>query len=1157
MNIHGRSGGARGRSASVARWAALVALALTAGACGGSSGGGGGSDRHRVSGTISGAVAPGVTVTISGTSGTTSTTTGTDGAFAFDGLASGAYTVTPSLSGYTFSPASRAVTLSGADLGGQDFTSAAVATGRSISGTISGAITAGVTLTLTNAATSAQRTATTGASGTYAFPGLEDGVYVVAASRDGYAFAPASLVVTVSGANQAGIDFAGEVASGATHVIQGTLSGATRAGVLITMTSSPSALRRSPALRASLAAGASTTVTDASGNFRFAGMLDGSYTLTPSKPGFDFQPASLSASVAGGDVKGLAFAAAAAPETYAISGTVSGAVKAGVIVALTQGDTLVAHATTDESGAYRFEGLANGSYTVTPHKAGYTFSPASASVSVSGADVSGTRFAADADAVTHSLSGVVSGAVKAGVTITVTGASITASATTDEQGAFTVSGLADGSYAVTPSGAGYAFDPVSLTADVHGQDVALPAPFLARAATAGHTISGKISGGASAGVEVRLTGDATGTTTTDSAGGYAFAGMADGSYVVTPLQAGYTFAPESASVKVAGADVSGKDFVATAAGGGYTLSGTVTGPWVEGIAVTLGGTSQATTTTDAHGAYRFEGLAPGDYLVTPSLAGYDYAPEQHSVTITTSDVVRDFQASSTVPGLAISGTVSYAGVLGGRVRIQAYAFDSLNDGGVSAETVIEASGPFTVPFTLRGLPPAKYVVSAFLDAYDLGLPNAIVPQDTLASTGQNEVILVDADLNGFAIDLQDMPEQAPQAPANFFAFGGDSSALLRFDGPRDSTTSYRIAWGTDADASSGGVVDVGARHDLRLIDGLENGKSYYFKIAGVSGTRVGDYSSPFGPVEIGAPAGEFTISGVVSLPTAARGPLYVFFYDPRAYPPRAYFQRIAGPATQQAYRLSLPPGSYYTTAAVDMDRDGVIAAGDLVSEQGSGDELTITADTALDFTLTDEGAVATALTQAWSYGSSELVGLQLLVNDVAKEVVNVTLVSGRGLPVPCDLGQFASKGRSLDAKRLGAVPGDVYRFRVQYSDGSVETLEATVGGILGYAQDLAVVTAAPQSATVPLFTWAAPASPPASFSYELEVTGSQQAQPAPSQDAAIWWYALDRTQHQVAYNADGRAMLQELVPAYGLEHFHWSVTVRDARGNTSTRVVDY
>jgi len=78
--------------------------------------------------------------------------------------------------------------------------------------------------------------------------------------------------------------------------------------------------------------------------------------------------------------------------TYAISGTVSGAVLADVRVSVAGAAT--ASAVTDTSGRYSIGGLADGSYSVSAALAGYTFTPASRSVTISGANVVDQNFVA-------------------------------------------------------------------------------------------------------------------------------------------------------------------------------------------------------------------------------------------------------------------------------------------------------------------------------------------------------------------------------------------------------------------------------------------------------------------------------------------------------------------------------------------------------------------------------------------------------------------------------------------------------------------------------------------------------------------------------------------------------------------------------------------
>jgi len=81
---------------------------------------------------------------------------------------------------------------------------------------------------------------------------------------------------------------------------------------------------------------------------------------------------------------------------YTISGTVDGDELEGITLTLTGGDTS-ATTTTASDGSYTLAGLNNGTFTVTPSLSGYTFTPASASVSVSDADETGVDFTGTED----------------------------------------------------------------------------------------------------------------------------------------------------------------------------------------------------------------------------------------------------------------------------------------------------------------------------------------------------------------------------------------------------------------------------------------------------------------------------------------------------------------------------------------------------------------------------------------------------------------------------------------------------------------------------------------------------------------------------------------------------------------------------------------
>jgi alpha-L-fucosidase len=94
---------------------------------------------------------------------------------------------------------------------------------------------------------------------------------------------------------------------------------------------------------------------------------------------------------------------------FEISGTVTSGASALMAVTINLSGAAAKSTTTDSNGNYSFSGLANGAYTITPSKTGYTFTHATIDVNVSGADVTGQNFAARLGAATLvSPSGTIS-----------------------------------------------------------------------------------------------------------------------------------------------------------------------------------------------------------------------------------------------------------------------------------------------------------------------------------------------------------------------------------------------------------------------------------------------------------------------------------------------------------------------------------------------------------------------------------------------------------------------------------------------------------------------------------------------------------------------------------------------------------------------------
>jgi hypothetical protein len=319
------------------------------------------------------------------------------------------------------------------------------------------------------------------------------------------------------------------------------------------------------------------------------------------------------------------------PPYHRISGTLHGDQPPGGAAVVLDG---YARSGTTASGPFVFSSLVNGSYSLTPKAPGYTFTPPVRTVSIFNQDVGGQDFTARADV--HRVSGTVSGAVAAGVSVTLTGAASFGTAT-DADGHYAFDAVPDGLYTATPQAPGYRFEPPSRTATVNGAHVD-GVDFTSQ--RAGHSFSGTVSGAVQTGVTVALAGPSTAATTTDALGHYAFAGLSDGAYTATPTLAGYAFAPASRTAAVAGLDVSGQDFTASIVAGTHLTWGYVSGAVLSGVTITLysmpSGVVAATAVTGADGSWSLR-VPDGHYDAVPSLAGYAFEPQGLGFSVSGAD----------------------------------------------------------------------------------------------------------------------------------------------------------------------------------------------------------------------------------------------------------------------------------------------------------------------------------------------------------------------------------------------------------------------------------------------------------------------------------------------------------------------------------------
>lgn len=183
----------------------------------------------------------------------------------------------------------------------------------------------------------------------------------------------------------------------------------------------------------------------------------------------------------------------------------------------------------------------------------------------------------------------------------------------------------------------------------------------ASSGSSGNAVSGSVTNVAGApldAIPLALKGAATQNTATDTSGNYGFTGLANGKYVVMPVNTLYKFRPASRAIALTGTAVTNQNFTAKQSSSpSFTLSGVVSGAVIQNVIVTLNGDNTGSTFTDASGNYSFSGLDAGTYTVSAQSTRYSFIILNPITIVSLNSTANNFVANA-VP----SGTLNFTTV---------------------------------------------------------------------------------------------------------------------------------------------------------------------------------------------------------------------------------------------------------------------------------------------------------------------------------------------------------------------------------------------------------------------------------------------------------------------------------------------------------------
>ncbi|HZL37246.1 MAG TPA: FG-GAP-like repeat-containing protein, partial [Tepidisphaeraceae bacterium] len=631
-------------------------------------------------------------------------TTDANGYFTFTGLYDGAHNL--SLSGYFIgSNAPVTITTTTDALGLQLLaTKAGQITGK-VTAASSGQPLPNILVLCTGQTTGQSFEVLTAADGSYSFDTLPADTYAVSVSANGYVSNSINGVVIALGQTVSNEGFA--LAAGAT--ISGTVSSQAGASPLAGAT----ILAQSQTTNFT-----SATATAADGTFSLADLAADTYAIECTLPGYLTQTITGVQVVADGNMSGRDFSLVAAAS---IQGTLANASDespvANASLTVTDGAGNTFYANTDATGAFAFNDLPQGTYSVAYNPtnalplqqtftviAGQTLTGVSLQVQVGGA-IAGTVIIANSGAPLEDVP-----------VFAITPAGAELDTRSDVNGHYSFANLDAGTYQVNVVGAparnAQAVKVVQLDGTLVSANIAI---------SYSTTISGTLLDAAGSPIQGSVSlyegGELVTTAQSDSSGTYGFLLSQGGQFELQGVASSATFAPISLTIN------SGDNAVQNIAAGSSTLTLNMSSPGASptGTPVNLfeytgnGLIYCESTNLDSNGDATFGAMAQGSYRVTIDTAdGYG---AMQTVAVAT---------PTAAANIALSQLISVSGIISGPAGTSlsgamVYLTDAANTVLSAAQTQADGS------YTLTPVPSGAYTIIVIADGYQaLVQPNFTV-----------------------------------------------------------------------------------------------------------------------------------------------------------------------------------------------------------------------------------------------------------------------------------------------------------------------------------------------------------------------------------------------------------------------------------------------